>query len=171
MAGCLKLLLTRDYPDNCQPVLDYLFCDEKKPEWFNDPFVRKVIKEIDGAEVLFEEALKDRFGHGISPEKLSSTAKVVIMMYYFPDWVYTSCSFGVNAWPFINEVILSGKTITMIVDSHVFAEDIIGKGYNVFIDEELVTDDDTFYDRIVVYFDKVSKYVRELAYELGPEVH
>lgn len=51
------------------------FKQNKKPEWFQDEFVKRVIREMDKAEVLFEEAIKDRFGHGIPPKYLSSGTK------------------------------------------------------------------------------------------------
>lgn len=57
MKGRLNLLLTQDWPENYHPTVDYQFLRKKKPEWFTDEFVQKVIKGIDGADVLFEEAL------------------------------------------------------------------------------------------------------------------
>ena len=38
----------------------------EKTEWFDDPFTKRVIKKIDQADVVFAEALKNRYGKGIS---------------------------------------------------------------------------------------------------------
>lgn len=51
--------------ENCKDFnLDsrIVFRRNKKPEWFQDHFVQEFIKAVDGSEVLFEEALKDRWG-------------------------------------------------------------------------------------------------------------
>ncbi len=164
MKGRLNLLLTQDWPENYHPTVDYQFLRKKKPEWFTDKFVQRVIKGIDGADVLFEEALKDRFGHGISPEKLSSTAKVAIMMKYFPEWIYAVCSFGRNAWPYICELLQGGYTLTMIVNYFVLSEDVLNKGFDVYLDDKLILDEDSLEDAIADYFDMLSEQRKELAY-------
>lgn len=48
--------------DNCEDpgyILDprIYFTKHKKPEWFENDFVKRFLKEIDGSEVLFEEGL------------------------------------------------------------------------------------------------------------------
>ena len=74
----LNIIFGRDF---C--LRDYIldtrsyFTDFKRPEWFSDPFIQKFIYEIDGSTVLFEEALKDRRGHGISMEWLSTGCKTL----------------------------------------------------------------------------------------------
>lgn len=63
----LNFIIGRENIDLNQVDMDsrVYFKEFKKPEWFTDPFAVRVIKEIDKAEVIFEEALKNRFGHGI----------------------------------------------------------------------------------------------------------
>lgn len=165
MTGSLNLLLTDVYPENCCPTATYQFRTKKKPEWFNNKFVRKVIKEIDGAEVLFEEALKDRFGHGISTEMISSTSKYTILMYYFPEWTFITAAFGSNAWPLIKDILLDGKSLTMLVNSHVFAYDVLDKGFPVYVDGKLITTDVMLYDEILPYFDTISEKLRNYEYD------
>lgn len=169
MSGSLKLYLTDDYPNNCCPTASYQFSTNKKPEWFNDIFVQKVLREIDGAEVLFEEALKDRYGHGISTEMVSSTSKYTILMYFFPEWTFITAAFGENAWPLICEILNSGKSLTMLVNSHIYAHNILNKGFKVYMDDVLVTDDTTFYNKLSTYFDAVSEEMRELDYDMATE--
>ena len=58
----LNFIIGRENIDLNQVDMDsrVYFKEFKKPEWFTDPFAVRVIKEIDKAEVVFEEALKNR---------------------------------------------------------------------------------------------------------------
>ena len=76
----------------------------KKPEWFENDFVKRVIKDIDKAEVLFEEALKDRWGHGMPTEHLSSGSKTLICIYYHPELRFNGSMMGDNCIPFLMEI-------------------------------------------------------------------
>lgn len=80
------------------------FRRHKKPEWFEDAFVKRVIWEIDQAQVLFEEALKDRFGHGMATEKLSSGSKTLICIYYYPQLQFNGSMMGDNCVPLLMEI-------------------------------------------------------------------
>ncbi len=73
----LNFIIGRENIDLNQVDMDsrVYFKEFKKPEWFLDPFAVRVIKEIDKAEVVFEEALKNRFGHGMSTMELSTGTK------------------------------------------------------------------------------------------------
>lgn len=92
--------------ENCEEFnLDsrLTFRQNKKPEWFQDPFVKKFIKAVDGSEVLFDEALKDRWGHGISTEVISTGCKTLCCIYYLDGWFYGSLM-GDNCIPFLLEI-------------------------------------------------------------------
>lgn len=91
------------------------FRRNKKPEWFEDDFVKRVIRTIDKAEVLFEEALKDRFGHGMSTDKLSSGSKTLISIYYHPELQFNGSMMGDNCIPFLMEIARK-------VDVHIMLE-------------------------------------------------
>lgn len=80
------------------------FRQNKKPEWFEDEFVKRVIHEIDKAEVMFEEVIKDRFGHGIPPEYLSTGTKTLICIYYHPELQFNGTMMGDNCVPFLMEI-------------------------------------------------------------------
>lgn len=71
-------------------------------EWFESDFGRRVIKEIDQAEVLFGSALKNRFGKGMSTEQLSTGSKTLFLLKYMPDYVYYGSNMGDNCVPFFN---------------------------------------------------------------------
>lgn len=58
----------------------------KKEEWFDDPFVQKVIREIDNAEVACGSAVRSlTTHHGYSADHLSGGAKYLIMLYEYMD--------------------------------------------------------------------------------------
>lgn len=95
--------------DNCEDpgyILDprIYFTKHKKPEWFENDFVKRFLKEIDGSEVLFEEALKNRFGHGISTEKMSTGCKTLCIIYYDSEGKTFNDALGDNCIPFLMEI-------------------------------------------------------------------
>ena len=53
------------------------FRKHKKPQWFEEHFVKRFLKAIDNTTVLFEEALKDYRGHGISTEMISTGCRAL----------------------------------------------------------------------------------------------
>lgn len=89
----------------------------KKPEWFETDFAKRVIKEVDKAEVLFEEALKNRFGRGMSTEQLSTGTKTLLLMKFEPDHIYYGTNMGDNCVPFIMELVKESKDdITLLLE-------------------------------------------------------
>ena len=81
------------------------FTKNKKPEWFSDPFVQRFIKDIDGSTVLFEEALKDRWGHGISTEWLSTGCKTLCCIYFDRNnTLFYGTALGDNCVPYLMEI-------------------------------------------------------------------
>lgn len=95
--------------ENCHHdyVLDtrIYFTENKRPEWFEGDFVKKFLMTIDGTTVLFEEALKDKYGHGISTEMMSTGCKTLCDIYYDTRgiWFYGS-AMGDNCVPFLMDI-------------------------------------------------------------------
>lgn len=90
------------------------FAEHKKPEWFQNKFIQRVIKEIDGAEVIFEEALKSKFGHGMSPDKLSTGSKTLICIYFYRDLMFYGTQLGNNCYPFLFEMAKDSDISIMV---------------------------------------------------------
>lgn len=80
-----------------------IFRRNKKPEWFEDEFVKRFLKEIDGTTVLYQEALIDYKGRGISTEKMSTGCKTLCCIYFLDGWFYGSLM-GDNCAPFLLEI-------------------------------------------------------------------
>ena len=80
------------------------FQRNKMPEWFSDPFAQRIIKDIDEADVLFEEALRDRWGHGMPPDYLCSGTKTLLCIYHSPETWFNGNMMGENCVPYLLEM-------------------------------------------------------------------
>lgn len=108
--------------ENCTTdyVLDtrIYFSKHKKPEWFEDDFVKRFLKDVDGTEVLFEEALKDVFGRGISTEMISTGCKTLCCIYYDTKGLtFNGSAMGDNCVKFLME-IASKKDVTIFLEHY-----------------------------------------------------
>lgn len=104
----LNVYFGRDSVKDKKSVLDtrIYFRRHKRAEWFEDDFVKRFLKEIDGSEVLFDEALKNRFGKGISTEQISTGCKTLCCIYYNDDKdiVFYGTAMGDNCYKFVMEM-------------------------------------------------------------------
>lgn len=91
------------------------FSIHKQPEWFEDEFVKRFLKTVDGTEVLFQEALKDYRGKGISTEMISTGCKTLCCIYYNPDQIFNASMMGDNCLPFLME-IANKQDITVVLE-------------------------------------------------------
>lgn len=133
----LKIIFGRE---NCKDfILDtrIWFRKNKKPEWFEDPFVREFLKEIDGSEVLFEEALKDYKGRGISTEMISTGCKTLCDIYYGGDTIFYGSAMGDNCIPFLMR-IAEVKDVTIVLEHYMdFPEHYFKEGKIMISDKVL----------------------------------
>lgn len=56
------------------------FDDHKKPEWFNDPWVKEVIKKIDHVDAIKDEYMVSPILGAMTPMHLSSGCKSLILL-------------------------------------------------------------------------------------------
>ena len=127
----INVIFGRENSDRSRFVLDSRtwFRKNKKPEWFEDDFVKRFLKDVDGSEVLFEEALKDYRGRGISTDKISSGCKTLCDLYYCNDnSIFNGSMMGDNCIPFIME-IAENKDFTMVLEHYMdFPPEAFEKG-------------------------------------------
>lgn len=91
---------------------------KKKPEWFEDPFVREFLKVVDNTTVLFEEALKDYKGRGISPLMISTGCKTLCCIYFnTTGQIFYGSAMGNNCLPFLVR-IAQKKDITIFLEHY-----------------------------------------------------
>lgn len=104
----------KEIPKECIVDVTSYFNFFKKKEWFDDPFVRKVIKEIDNSEVIKGEYIESPVWGGMSPERLSCGVKALILMRCVPKINVYATKCGDNCSPFILELAESQDvTITL----------------------------------------------------------
>lgn len=103
----MNFIFGREHCKGKKIVLDtrIYFSNHKKPFWFSDPFVQKFLKGVDGTEVLFEEALKDKYGHGISTQMISTGCKTLCDIYFDEEglWFYGT-AMGDNCLEYMFEI-------------------------------------------------------------------
>ena len=99
----LNIVFGRENLEEFELDARLIFRRNKKPEWFQDEFVRQFLKEIDGTTVLFEEALLDYKGRGISTEMISTGCKTLCCIYFLDGWFYGSL-LGDNCIPFLLKI-------------------------------------------------------------------
>ena len=96
---------------------DYFFL-YKKPEWFEDPFVKEFLKVVDNTTVLFEEALKDYKGRGISTLMISTGCKTLCCIYFLSnELIFNGSAMGNNCLPFLVR-IAQEKDITIFLEHY-----------------------------------------------------
>ena len=116
----VDIIFGREHSDRSRFVLDSRtwFRTHKKPEWFEDDFVKRFLKDVDGSTVLFEEALKDYQGRGISTDKISSGCKTLCDLYYCDDGsIFNGSMMGDNCVPFIMDIARK-KDFTMVLEHY-----------------------------------------------------
>lgn len=152
------------YPDEYVGPIAARFRQQRKPEWFDNEYVRKVIREIDNAEVIRQESLIDRRGKGISPLELSSTTKCVLLMYFHPEYYYLNSMFGKNAWPYICDIVDSGSTISMSIDADFHPESDLPRRIPMCVNGKMVSDYETDYEDVFIeYKNKLEEEADERA--------
>lgn len=81
------------------------FSQNKQYWWFEEDFVKRFLKDIDQCEVLFEEALKDRMGRGISTEMMSTGCKTLCDIYFDEKGrCFYGSAMGDNCVPYLIEI-------------------------------------------------------------------
>lgn len=105
----LKLFYGREYKSPFMGMKIILFPNkyfnyEYEPEWLDDEFSKKVIKEIDKSEVLGNRVINSPFLGLIPPEKLSAGTKTLILMKFTNNLILNGSECGDNCAPFILEV-------------------------------------------------------------------
>lgn len=86
----LYIHVDNDKTKNVIRSVDYYFNSHKKKEWFNDPFVKRIIKEIDNTIAVKDEYMESPVFGGMSPDRLSTGCKALILMYLTDEIVFAT---------------------------------------------------------------------------------
>lgn len=134
LVGGVSVLYIRvgDFTDNCIIDVSNYFNLFKKKEWFADPFVRKVIKGVDASEVIKDEYIESPVFGGMSPERLSSGVKALILMKMYPEYVVYATRCGDNCATFILELAKQQDVTIMLHNCMTFPDDV----HAIFLDSQ-----------------------------------
>ena len=123
---------------------DFYFTFYKRQEWFTDPFVKDFISVIDGSTILFEEAVCNKFGHGISTENISTSCKLLCDLYFDRTRrIFSGADLTANCIPFLMK-IASIRNICMLfedfvdLDEKYFYDGLISMNNKIITYEEYV---------------------------------
>jgi hypothetical protein len=84
--------------------IDQIFYGQYEEEWFEDSFVKRMIKEIDESEVISSNFIQSPVLGPITFERLSGGVKVLIMLYKMPEMQQWGSSCGDNCMPLMAEI-------------------------------------------------------------------
>lgn len=145
------LSVSIDYKDRVITNPGATFGSVKRAEWFRDPFIQKVIKAIDKADVIQDFCLRDRWGNIIPPEYLSNGTKSIIMMKYYKECPIYATRCGDNCVPYIEE-------LSTMQDLHVVLHHCMpfSEGFQLYVNDvgKFVT---SFADWVRVFYGVVDK--------------
>ena len=75
-----------------------------KPEWFEDPLVRKMLLDVDKSEYVGGELIQSSVLGPIPPERLSGGVQTLIAIYKRPDLMFNATSCGENCAKWLTEI-------------------------------------------------------------------
>ena len=137
-------IMLGDFIDNCIIDVSKYFKVFKETEWFSDPFVRKVIKEVDKSEVIDGEYIQSPVFGGMAPDRLSSGAKALILMKMKPNRIVYATRCGDNCSPLIVELAEQQELTIMLHHCMMFPEKftarIVETGKEVHSCEEFINE-------------------------------
>ncbi|MBP3782625.1 MAG: DUF4869 domain-containing protein [Butyrivibrio sp.] len=74
------------------------------PEWLKDPFVQKMIKDVDNSTYIDGLVIDSPVLGPIPPERLSGGVKTLIMIYEKPELIFDATSCGENCAKWLLEI-------------------------------------------------------------------
>ena len=83
---------------------DVFFNNTYEEEWIIDPVARKMIKDIDGSDVIGPRAIDSPFLGSIPTERLSGGVKTLILMLFDEEHVFNASACGDNCAPWILKI-------------------------------------------------------------------
>ena len=97
------LFIRRGKTNNTVIKIDKFFQYEYEEEWFNDPLVKEMVKDIDKSEVVNSHKIVSSVLGDITPLELSGGVKALILMYKEPEYEYWATACGDNCAKWIKK--------------------------------------------------------------------
>jgi len=108
----------------------------RKPAWFNEPFIKRMILEVDNARAIQDEFILSCEGMAITPFHLSGGVKTLICIYKMPEKLWYGSTMGDNCCGLLAEI--ARKTDVRIMLRHFMddCEDVLYmRGRKITIEE------------------------------------
>ncbi len=83
---------------------DVFFNNSYEDDWIIDPVSKKMIKDIDGSEVVGPRAIDSPFLGSIAVERLSGGVKTLILMRFDSEHIFNASACGDNCAPWILKI-------------------------------------------------------------------
>lgn len=101
----------------------------KKPQWFEDSFVKEFLLNIDGSKVIAQEALLDYRGRGISTEMISTGCKSLCCIYFCHYGnIFNGSMMGDNCIPYLMRVAAK-HDVTIVLEHYMdFPHEYFSRG-------------------------------------------
>ena len=134
------LYISFNESDETIRVIDSYFDFNYLDEWFEDEFVKMMIKDIDKSDVISANCIQSPVLGQISPAKLSGGVKALILLYKQPELEIYATSCGDNCAKWIIEI--SKRQDIHIVLKHLMLFDCDFEAYCTTTDTNIKTFDD-----------------------------
>ena len=92
-----------------------------KQEWFDDEFVKYIVKEIDDSDAIGGDVIKSPVLGTIPPRELSTGCKTLISIYKTDEYIFSGEKLGDNCWNVLFK-ICKDKDVTLPVYHYVLQE-------------------------------------------------
>lgn len=102
---------------------DELFNTVYKPEWFNDSFVRNMVRGIDNTVVESEYCMRSPVFGQIAPTMLSGGLKACILILKSPNYYIDLVACGENCEPWLAEIFKMSDAHVAMSGAHLGFED------------------------------------------------
>ena len=110
----LKIYVTSDFPERTIINVNGYFNLNKEKDWFNNPIVKRIIKDIDNTDAIKDEYLESPVLGAISPDRLSGGCKAVILMQVLDNAIIYGTKCGDNCVQAILDVA-KNKDVEMLL--------------------------------------------------------
>ncbi len=99
-------MLTIIYGDveNCIYNTNVYFKNTYEPEWLETELAKKLIKDVDGSDVVSGECINSPVLGQIPPERLSGGVKTLLLILNEPDRIFNASTCGDNCAKWILEI-------------------------------------------------------------------
>lgn len=119
-------------PESLKPIVimdsRWYYLEHMKASWFDDPFIKEILLEVDRATVVCQNALLSDKDEGFSTASISTGSKTLCCIYFDREHIFYGSQLGDNCLPYLVRMA-ANRDITIVLEHYAdFTEDDINKG-------------------------------------------